>query len=146
MKFSAKVSTVHSAPRVKGPEAADVDNKVCIAAFQQLLSNSPWMQKIIFPLCSASRVATVWKNAADTEHACTLCCLARGSTPANWLSSTSSAWLRFTRAQFSVYWLEKNVCHDDVRGDILDVKIKFYASFMHNAWNQEHCTAACLYF
>ena len=58
MKFIAEVSVTHAAARVKGPEAADLDNKVCIEAFQQLLLNSPWTQKTAFSLCSASRVAT----------------------------------------------------------------------------------------
>ena len=58
MKFGAEVSEAHAAARVKGPEAADIDNKVCTEAFQQLLSNPPWTQKIAFFLCSASRVAT----------------------------------------------------------------------------------------
>ena len=34
MKFSTEVSEAHAAARVKGPEAADVDNKACIEAFQ----------------------------------------------------------------------------------------------------------------
>ena len=58
MKFSAKVSKAHAAARAKGPEAANIDNKVCIEVLQQLLSNLPWTQKIAFPLCSASRAAT----------------------------------------------------------------------------------------
>ena len=37
MKFSAEVSGAHVAARVKGPEAANIDNKACIEAFQQLL-------------------------------------------------------------------------------------------------------------
>ena len=52
MKFNAVVAEVHAAARVKGPEAANVDNKVCIEAFQQLLSNSPWTQKIAFSVFS----------------------------------------------------------------------------------------------
>ena len=63
-KFTAKVSEAHAAARVKGAEAANVENKVCIAAFQRLLSNLPWTQKIAFPLCSASRAATFWKHVA----------------------------------------------------------------------------------
>ena len=41
MKFSTEVSDALAAARVEGPEAADADNKVYIAAFQQLLLNSP---------------------------------------------------------------------------------------------------------
>ena len=41
MKFSAEISKAYAAARVEGPEAADVDNKAYIEAFQQLLSNSP---------------------------------------------------------------------------------------------------------
>ena len=58
MKFSTEVSEVHAATRIKSPEAADANNKVCIEAFQQLLSTSPGTQTIIFSLCSASEVAT----------------------------------------------------------------------------------------
>ena len=47
-----------SVQRVKGLEAADVDNKACKEAFQQLLLNSPWTQKIALTICSANRVAT----------------------------------------------------------------------------------------
>ena len=50
MKFSAEVSEAHAAARVKGPESVDVDNKACIEACQQRLSNSPWTEKIAFPL------------------------------------------------------------------------------------------------
>ena len=39
MKFSAEVSKVHAAARVKGPEAANVNNKACTEMFKQLLSN-----------------------------------------------------------------------------------------------------------
>ena len=59
MKFSAEVSEAHAAVRVKGPEAANVDDKTCIEVFQQLLLNVPRTQKITFPLCSASREATL---------------------------------------------------------------------------------------
>ena len=48
MKFSAEVSEVHAAARVKGPEAAGIDNKACVEGFQQLLSNLPWTHKITF--------------------------------------------------------------------------------------------------
>ena len=50
-EFSAGVSEAHVAATVKGPEAADVDNKVYTKAFQQLLSNSPWTQMTAFSLC-----------------------------------------------------------------------------------------------
>ena len=78
------ISDTHAA--LKGPEAADVDNKACIEAFQQLLSNSPRTQKITFSLCSASRVEHFDKRATDAEHPCTLCFSARKNTLANWLT------------------------------------------------------------
>ena len=42
-RFNTEVSEVPAAAKVKGPEAANFDNKVCSCteAFQQLLSNSP---------------------------------------------------------------------------------------------------------
>ena len=83
MKFSAEVSEAHAATRIKGPEAANIDNKTCIGVFQQLLWNWPWTQKMAFSHWSARRVATVGKRAANTERACTLCYLQRGSTLAN---------------------------------------------------------------
>ena len=83
MKFSTEVSEAHVAARVKGPKVADIDNKVCIEVLQQLLSNLPWTQKIAFSLCSASRVVTFSKRAADAEHARTLCFLAKGRPLAN---------------------------------------------------------------
>ena len=58
MKFSTEVSEAHAAARVKGSESADGDSKACIHAFQQLLSSSPWTQRVPFSLCSASRVVT----------------------------------------------------------------------------------------
>ena len=57
-KLNAVVSEVLATARVKGPEAAKVDNKACIEAFQQLLSNSLWTQKTAFSPCSASRAET----------------------------------------------------------------------------------------
>ena len=54
MKFSAEISEAHAAARVKGLEAANVDNKAYTEVFQQHLLNSPWTQKIVFCLCSAS--------------------------------------------------------------------------------------------
>ena len=83
MKFSTEVSELHAAARVKGPEAAGIDNKVYIEAFKPFLSNLPWTQRIAFPLCSARRVATFSKLASYAKHACTLRFLARGSTLAN---------------------------------------------------------------
>ena len=40
-KLNAEVSEVLATARVISPEAAEVDNKACIEAFQQLLFNSP---------------------------------------------------------------------------------------------------------
>ena len=52
MKFSAEVSEAHAAARVKGPDAANNDNKAGIEAFQQPLLNPPWTQDHFFRLFS----------------------------------------------------------------------------------------------
>ena len=65
MKFCAEVLEAYAAASVKGPEAANIDNTACIEAFQQLLSNLPWTQRIAFSLRSASRVATFWECSTD---------------------------------------------------------------------------------
>ena len=57
MKFSAEVSEAPAAAEAKGPQAADVNNKACTAAFQQLLLNLPWTHKIPWSHCTASKVA-----------------------------------------------------------------------------------------
>ena len=61
---------MHEATRVKGPEAADVDNKACTEAFQQLLSNLPWTRNIL-KMCCRRRVHIHF------------CFMARGSTLVN---------------------------------------------------------------
>ena len=56
MKFSAEVSEALAAARLRGPEAANFDNTVCIKVFQHLLLNLPWTLKMAlhFSPCSAS--------------------------------------------------------------------------------------------
>ena len=83
IKFSAEVSEAHAAARVKGPDAANIDNRACIEAFQQPLLNPPWTQKIVFSVCSASRVVT-FENVLLTPSVHThFCFLAKGHALAN---------------------------------------------------------------
>ena len=51
MIFNTEDSEAHAAARVKSPEAAGVDNKACIEAFQHLLSNSLWTCDILKMCC-----------------------------------------------------------------------------------------------